>query len=63
MDHKQKRNSFIMCNTNLYILQLILRYNYNMKKSNKKYDKDIILGRMDNINKLCCIHIDGWGEY
>jgi hypothetical protein len=59
----QKGNSFLMCNTNLYILHFILRYRYNTKKSNKKYSKETILGRLEMIDKWCHMHIEGWGEY
>ena len=60
---KQNKNSFLMCNTNLYILSFILRYRYNTRKSNNKYNKENILGRIDMIDKWCKINIDGWGEY
>ena len=60
---KQNKNSFLMCNTNLYILSFILRYRYNTRKSNNKYNKETILGRIETIDKWCNINIDGLGEY
>lgn len=59
----QKKNSFIMCNTNLYILRCILKYNYDKKKTNKQYSKHIILNRLEIIDKWCRANIEGWGEY
>lgn len=59
----QMKFSFILCNTNLYILSFILRYRYNTRKSNKKYNKELILGRNEIINKWCNMHIEGWDDY
>ena len=59
----QMKFSFILCNTNLYILSFILRYRYNTRKSNKKYNKELILGRNEIINTWCNMHIKGWDDY
>ena len=40
--NNQNKNSFLMRNTNLYILSFTLRYRYNTRKSNNKYHKKYI---------------------